>query len=125
MAIETPIHPQTVLQARHQVAEIHIEENVEEYIVRLVGATRKLGQYIPQWQNYIEVGASPRASLALVRAASALAYLQGREYVIPEDVIEMLPDVFRHRIIVSFAAQAEGINANRIMQAIIEQVPMP
>jgi MoxR-like ATPase len=125
VAIETPIHPQTVLQARHQVAEIHIEENVEEYIVKLVGATRKLGQYIPQWQNYIEVGASPRASLALARAASALAYLQGREYVIPEDVIEMLPDVFRHRIIVSFAAQAEGINANRIMQAIIEQVPMP
>jgi MoxR-like ATPase len=125
VAIETPIHPQTVLQARHQVAEIHIEENVEEYIVKLVGATRKLGQYIPQWQNYIEVGASPRASLALARAASALAYLQGRDYVIPEDVIEMLPDVFRHRIIVSFAAQAEGINANRIMQAIIEQVPMP
>jgi MoxR-like ATPase len=125
VAIETPIHPQTVLQARHQVAEIHIEENVEEYIVKLVGATRNLGQYIPQWQNYIEVGASPRASLALARAASALAYLHGREYVIPEDVIEMLPDVFRHRIIISFAAQAEGIDRNRILQAIIEQVPMP
>jgi MoxR-like ATPase len=124
-AIETPIDPQTVLQARHQVAEIHIEENVEEYIVKLVGATRNLGQYIPQWQNYIEVGASPRASLALARAASALAYLHGREYVIPEDVIEMLPDVFRHRIIISFAAQAEGIDRNRILQAIIELVPMP
>ncbi len=123
--IETPIHPDTVLQARRQVAEIHIEGTVEEYIVKLVGSTRNLGQYIPEWQQHIEVGASPRASLALARAASALAYLYGRDYVIPEDVIEILPDVFRHRIIISFAAQAQGIDKNRIIQAIIEQVPMP
>jgi len=125
MAVETPIHPDTVLQARHQVAEIHIDENVEKYIVQLIGATRNLGEYIPEWKNFIEVGASPRASLALVRAASAVAYLAGRDYVTPEDIIQMLPDVLRHRIILSFAAQAESINKNRIIQGIIEQVPMP
>jgi len=125
MSVETPLHPDTVLQARHQVAEIHIEENVEQYIVKLVGSTRHLGQYIPAWENHIEVGASPRASLALVRAASAHAYLQGRDYVIPEDIIEMLPDVLRHRIIVSFTALAENCDKNKIIQAIIEQVPMP
>ena len=123
--VESPLQPETVLQARRQLAEIHIEENVEQYIVNLVGATRHLGQYIPAWEHHIEVGASPRASLALVRAASAWAYLHGREYLTQEDVIEMLPDVLRHRIITSFAAQAENTEKNQIIQAIIEQVPMP
>jgi len=123
--VETPVHPDTVLQARRQIAEIHIDENVERYIVQLTGATRNLGQYIPQWKDYIEVGASPRASLALVRAASAVAFLNDRDYVTPEDIIEMLPDVLRHRIILSFAAQAESITRNQIIQGIIEQVPMP
>ncbi len=123
--IESPIQPDTVLQARHQVAAIHIDAKIEEYIVRLVGATRELGRYIPTWDDYIEVGASPRASLALARAASALAYLHEREFVTPEDVIEVLADVFRHRIITSFAAQAQGVGKNEILQAIIEQVPMP
>lgn len=125
ITVETPLRPETVLQARHQIAEIHIEANVEQYIVKLVGSTRHLGEYLPAWENYIEVGASPRASLALVRAASAYAYLQGRDYVVPEDIIEMLPDVLRHRIIISFTAQAENIDKNTIIQAIIEQVPMP
>jgi len=125
ISVETPIHPDTVLQARHQVAEIHMDENIEKYIVQLIGATRNLGKYIPEWKNFIEVGASPRASLALVRAASAVAYLAGRDYVTPEDITQMLPDVLRHRIILSFAAQAESINKNRIIQRIIEQVPMP
>ncbi|HEC29186.1 MAG TPA: MoxR family ATPase [Gammaproteobacteria bacterium] len=125
MAIDSVIHPDTVLQARRSVSEIHVEENIEKYIVRLVGTTRNLGQTIPEWKSCIEVGASPRASLALLRAASAIAYLNRRDYVIPEDVIEMVPDVLRHRIILSFAAQAENIGKNRIIAGIVNQVPMP
>lgn len=123
--IDSVIHPDTVLRARRNVSEIHVEENIEKYIVRLVGTTRNLGQTIPEWKSCIEVGASPRASLALLRAASAFAYLNNRDYVIPEDVIEMVPDVLRHRIIISFAAQAENIDKNQIIAGIINQVPMP
>jgi len=122
---ETIITPETVLEARKAVAAIHVEESIERYIVQLVGATRQLGNIVPEWQAFIEVGASPRASLASLKAASAMAYLQGRDYVIPEDVIDILPDVLRHRIIVSFTAQAQGVDKNRMIQTIIEQVPMP
>ncbi len=123
--LETSITPETVLQARKTVAAIHVEEGIERYIVQLVGSTRQLGKLVPEWQDFIEVGASPRASLASLRAASAMAYLQGRDYVIPDDVIEILPDVLRHRIILSFAAQAQGVDKNRIIQTIIDRVPMP
>jgi len=123
--LESPIHPDTVLQARKEVSKIHVDEAIEKYIVQLVGSTRDLGSYLPDWASYIEVGASPRASLALLRAASAMAYLNGRDFVTPEDVIEMLPDVLRHRIIISFAAQAEGFDKNRIIEGIIQKVPMP
>ncbi|NOY67452.1 MAG: MoxR family ATPase [Gammaproteobacteria bacterium] len=122
---DSPIHPDTVLKARKEVSEIHVNEAVEKYIVRLVGATRNLGQYIPEWESYIEVGASPRASLALLKAGSAVAYLNGRDYLTPEDIVEMLPDVLRHRIIISFAAQAEGVDKNSIIEGIIKKVPMP
>lgn len=123
--LETAITPATVLEARKTVAAIHVEESIERYIVQLVGTTRELDKLVPEWQGFIEVGASPRASLASLRAASAMAYLQGRDYVIPEDVIEILPDVLRHRIIVSFSAQAQGVDKNHIIQAILDKVPMP
>jgi len=123
--LETSITPETVLQARKTVADIHVEESIERYIVKLVGATRQLETIVPEWQGFIEVGASPRASLASLKAASAMAYLKGRDYVVPEDVIEILPDVFRHRIIIAFTAQAQGIDKNQIIQAIIDRVPMP
>jgi len=123
--IDSPIHPDTVLQARKAVSEIHVDELLEKYIVQLIGATRNLGAYIPEWSSCIDVGASPRASLALLRAASAIAYLKGRDFITPDDIVEMLPDVLRHRIIVSFAALADGIDKNRIIEGIIQKVPMP
>lgn len=124
-AKETMLDPQTVLDARREVAEIHIEPRLEEYIVQLVQATRDLKQRIPEWQDYIEFGASPRASLALVRSASAYAYLHGRDYVIPDDIIAMAANVLRHRIMLSFAAQANNVNANQIIQRLLEIVPVP
>jgi MoxR-like ATPase len=123
--LDSRLHPDTVLKARREVAEVHVEEILERYIVGLVGATRNLGDWQPDWSDYIEAGASPRASLALLRASSALAYLRGREYVTPEDIQEMAHDVLRHRIIPSFAARAANVSRDDMVERILERVPVP
>ena len=124
-AIDTPLSPETVLQARREVAEVHVEPTLDEYVVSLIGATRQLGDTLPEWAEMIEVGASPRATLALVRAGSAHAYLQGRDYLIPEDVMEVAADVLRHRIIPSFTARAQSIDADAIVARLLEVIPVP
>jgi MoxR-like ATPase len=122
---DSQLKPETVLQARHEVSEIHVEKVLEEYIVRLVGMTRDLGQLEASWQDYLRAGASPRASIALLRASSAMAYIKGRDYVLPEDIIAIAPDVLRHRIILSHSARAEKLDADSIIQRIIAEVPVP
>jgi len=123
--IETPLQPETVLQARHDVAEIHIEPALEEYMVTLVHGTRNPGQWVAEWQDYIEFGASPRATLALARASSAYAYLNGRDYVIPDDIIEVAPEILQHRILPTFNAKANEVNANIIIKKLLEVIPVP
>lgn len=123
--IVSPLSPELVLKARDEVAEIHIEPSIEEYIVDLVDATRNLGTLIPEWQDYLEIGASPRATISLARAACAHAYLQGRDYLIPEDVLEIAPDVLRHRIITSYKAHSANIDKQAIIERLLEVVPIP
>jgi len=121
----TRLSPATVLTARREVAEIHIEEAVKRYVVGLVNATRNPGRWRPEWQDAIRFGASPRATLAMVRAASAHAYLQGRDYIIPDDVIEVAGDVLRHRVIPSFAARAKQLGSDDLIKGILSAVPIP
>jgi MoxR-like ATPase len=123
--LESPLQPGTVLAARREVAEVHVEPMLERYIVELVGCTREPGRVDPQWSGFLLAGASPRASIALLRAATALAYLKGREYLIPEDVIEIAPDVLRHRLVLDYAARAAGVSADDIVRRILEFVPIP
>lgn len=123
--IESPLDPATVLAARKEVAEIHIEPALEQYIVNLVTTTRDLATINPDWHDYLLAGASPRASIALLRCAAAYAYLHGREYVIPEDIMEMAPDVIRHRLVLGYAARAARIDADDIIQKILMTVPVP
>ncbi|HEX9802058.1 MAG TPA: MoxR family ATPase [Gammaproteobacteria bacterium] len=123
--LESPLQPATVLAARREVAEVHVEPMLERYIVELVGCTREPGRVDPQWSGFLLAGASPRASIALLRAATALAYLKGREYLIPEDVIEIAPDVLRHRLVLDYAARAAGVSADDIVRRILEFVPIP
>ena len=123
--LDSRLLPETVLKARHEVAEVNIEPVLEEYVVNLTNATRNLGNWISEWQDYIDFGASPRATLAMVRAASAFAYLQGRDYVIPDDVIEIAPDVLRHRILPSFNAKANQVNSTMIIARLLEMLPIP
>ena len=117
--------PENVMHARHSVAEQYVAEPVEKYMVALVAATRKLGQLDPSLQGVLEVGASPRASIALLHAASAYAWLQGRNFVTPDDAIALLPDVLRHRLIISFSGRAQTFTADSIIEKIIELVPVP
>lgn len=119
------ITPKDVLEARHQISEQTVSEPVEKYIVALTGATRRLEQWQPDLAGVLEMGASPRASLSLLHAASAKAWLAGRDYVTPDDVIVLLPDVLRHRIRVSFAGRAKNWTEASVIQKIIELVPVP
>lgn len=119
------LKPEEILSLREQVSEVFIEENIERYAVQLVVATRKLSTYLPDLAEMVQVGASPRASISLLRAAMARAFLDGRDYVIPEDVIALAPDVLRHRLILDFSAQAEGISADDIITALLKSVKAP
>lgn len=123
--LNSPLHPDTVLKARHEVSEVHVADMLEKYIVELVATTRDLGRLKDDWKDYLVAGASPRASIALLRASSALAYLRGREHVLPEDIIDIAPDVLRHRLVVGYAARAAEISCDDIVDRILDVVPVP
>ncbi|MEH6471727.1 MAG: MoxR family ATPase [Halopseudomonas sp.] len=120
----TPISQAALMQARQEVLALHLAEPVEHYIVELVMASRNPGQYSAELQNWIEYGASPRASIALNRCARAHAWLQGRDYVTPDDVQQVAPDVLRHRLLLSFEAEANGLNADDVIRGLLKWVPV-
>jgi MoxR-like ATPase len=122
---ESTLQPGTVLAARREVAEVHVEDVIERYVVALVGATRRLGEIDPDWSGFLVAGASPRASIALLRAASALAYLRERDYVTPDDVLEVAPDVLRHRLVPGYAAAAAQVSVDAMVRRILDSVPAP
>ncbi|CAN8141356.1 Chaperone MoxR1 [uncultured Thiomicrorhabdus sp.] len=124
-SLNSSLTPEQVMQARHQVSEQYVSEQVEAYMVQLVTATRRLAELDSEMAEVLQVGASPRASLALLHASCAWAWLHGRDFVTPDDVQQMLPDVLRHRIILSFTAHANGWDADQIIQRIIERVQIP
>ncbi|MBN2398229.1 MAG: MoxR family ATPase [Deltaproteobacteria bacterium] len=111
--------------AREALQEIHMEEKLVDYIVRLVRATREPGRYQQDLEHMIAYGASPRGSIWLEEAARAHAFLNGRGYVTPQDVKSMAPDVLRHRIILSYEAEAEGRTTDDIIGVLLERVEVP
>ena len=115
----------TVLAAREEVKRVHLDEMLERYIVELVRATRNIGAWLPEMEGMVEVGASPRASLAIAHAASAYAYLRNRDFVTPDDIIAIAPDCLRHRIITSIAARMEKMSADSLIRRLLETVPVP
>jgi MoxR-like ATPase len=123
--IEPITEPSNILAMRKQLSDIHVEPVIEAYVVDLVAATRDIDKHIPDWSRMITAGASPRGAISLLKAASTNALLHQRDYVIPEDVIALAADVLRHRIVLDFAAQAEGIDADRIITELIQRVPAP
>ena len=125
MQVEPITEPHKILEMRSKLTGIHVEPVIEQYVVDLVAATRDVTRYISQWDNIVSAGASPRGAISLLRAATANALLHQRDYVIPEDVIELAPDILRHRIVLDFSAQAEGIDADQVIRELIQQVPAP
>jgi len=132
MAAGRPIEVQRVadandiLAARAAIAELFIDQKVVDYVVDVVRATREPGSVgLPELRSHIAFGASPRASIFLVQAARAHAYLRGRSYVVPEDVKAMAYDVLRHRVLLTFEAEAEDMDAERVIGRILEAVTVP
>lgn len=119
------ITQQQIFMMRRQVLQVHLNENLEKYIVRLVAATRKPGNYSSTLAEMIEYGASPRAALALAYTARAHAWLDGRDYVIPDDIKSLAHDVLRHRIIFSFAAQASSVTPDECISEILRFIAIP
>ncbi|OIN24231.1 AAA family ATPase [Vibrio barjaei] len=119
---ENRISQQEIFEARRQVLSIHMAESIEKYIVRLVMATRTPDAYSNDLVSWIEMGVSPRATIALDRAARAHAWLSGRDFVSPEDIHEIIYPVLRHRLLLTYQAQAEGIDGNRIIDELLKTV---
>lgn len=115
----------TVIEARRQVLDIHLAEALEDYIVRLVGATRRPAEYDEELGRWLTYGASPRASIALDLASRAHAWLAGRDYVSPEDIQAVARDVLRHRLLLSFEAEADGIDVERALDRLLAVVAVP
>ncbi len=113
-----------VISARQEVLQVHLAEPLERYIVDLVQATRRLGKYDAQLADALVAGASPRASLALDRCARALAWLQGRTEVQPEDIQQLAPDILRHRLTLSYSAAAQGLTADSLIQRLLRLVAL-
>lgn len=121
----TPIPQATILAARAACQSIHMAEGVEEYLVQLVLATRQVAKYDRDLERYCRFGASPRATIGLDKCARAHAWLQGRDFVTPEDIQLMAYDVLRHRVLLTFEAEAEGVTAEKIITRLLELVPVP
>ena len=114
-----------VFAARRAVLELHLAPALERYLVELVLASRDPGRYDPGLARRIAWGASPRGSIALERCARARAWLAGRDFVTPEDVRAVAPDVLRHRVLPSFEATAEGWDGARLVDELLQRVPLP
>ena len=114
-----------ILSARKDALKVHMSDALEEYLVQLIMATRTPEKYNSSLKGYVTYGASPRATLALDRCAKINAWLKGKDFVAPEDIHAVVYDVLRHRIILSFEAQAEGITTDDVIASILKLVPLP
>jgi MoxR-like ATPase len=116
--VEPQLHPKALMEARRETLSIQLDQRLVDYIVDLVRATREPNPLV-------SFGASPRASIALAQASRAMAYLRGRRFVVPEDVQAVAPDVMRHRIVLTFEAEAEDVTTDTIVQKVLASVRAP
>ena len=115
----------TIMEARTQVLNMHLSDDLEKYIVDIVVATRQPDSINKELAGQVLYGASPRACMGIDRAARACAWLNGRDYVGPEDIQNVAPDVLRHRLVMSFEAEADGIKSDEVIQSILDGVGVP
>lgn len=124
--ISAVIKPEQILKARKTVREVYMDEKIEKYIIDIVFATRNPEEYgMPDLKHMISYGGSPRASINLAMASKAYAFLKRRGYVIPADVREVCKDILRHRIGLTYEAEAENVSQEDIIEKILNEVPVP
>lgn len=120
-----PLSVDELRQARRQVLDLHLADNLREYLLQLVLATRRPENYGEDLRAVIQYGASPRAGIALDRCSRARAWLAGRDHVLPEDIQQLAFEVLRHRLILSYEAEANGMDADQLIAELIARVPVP
>jgi MoxR-like ATPase len=125
MKIKPVVSLDEIVRTRALVDQIHVDEKVRDYLVHVVFATRKPEQYKLDIKHFIQFGASPRATIYLTLAAKAWALLQGRAYVTPEDIKSIGPDVLRHRLILTYEAEAQAVTTDAIIKKVFSAVPVP
>ncbi|MCG8378982.1 MAG: MoxR family ATPase [Proteobacteria bacterium] len=120
-----PVKQESIFAAREEVLSIYMAENLEEYLIKLVLATRKAGAYGDDLAQWLQYGASPRATITLDRCARAHAWMEQRDYVGPEDVQAIAHDVLRHRLILNYEAEAEGMTTDKVISELISRIAVP
>jgi len=125
-AIETVLDKNDLDLLKKAVADVHMDEEIEKYIIELIAATRDMKGYgLEKESEYLQFGASPRVSIDTFKAVKAMAFLRGKDFVSPVDIAYILKELMRHRIILSYEAEAEGITTDYIIDQIIKAVPIP
>ncbi len=123
--IQPIITPEQILRARQTVDEIYIDDKIKAYIIDLIFATREPEQAGLNLQEYMKYGASPRATISLTLAARAHAFMEGRGYVTPQDIKSVAPDVLRHRLLLTYEAEAEELTSDELIRQILAEIPVP
>jgi MoxR-like ATPase len=117
-----PIPQQAIFDARREIHNIHVSENIEKYIVDLISATRSPGRYGEPLSKWLQVGASPRGAISLDKVSRAHAWMAGRDHVTPDDVRAIIGDVLRHRLILTYEANAEGITPDQVITELVKKI---
>jgi len=124
--VQEVLSTRSLLELQQQVDRVYVDPALMEYAVRLVTATRAPGSHgLPEMVRYVTYGASPRASINLILTARALAFVRGRDYALPQDVLDMARDVMRHRIVLSFEALSDNVTADDVLTAVLKRIPAP
>ena len=125
-AINAGIDTATLIALKEKVKSIHIDEEVEKYMISLVTATREPERFgLGEIKGFLQFGASPRVSIDMFKAVRAVAFLRGKEFVTPSDIASIIKELMRHRLVLSYEAEAEGITADELIEKIIKAVPIP
>jgi MoxR-like ATPase len=126
IAVEQVAEPRAILEARARIAELYVDDRVMDYIVDIVHATRAPDEAgLPDLRPLIEYGASPRATIFLAQGSRAHAFLRGRNFVTPDDVKAMAPDILRHRVLTTYEAEAEEVTSDEIVRRILAAIEAP
>ena len=126
IAVERVAEPRAILEARARIAELYVDDRVVDYIVDIVHATRAPGEAgLPELEALIEYGASPRATIFLAQGSRAHAFLRGRNFVTPDDVKAVAPDILRHRVLTTYEAEAEEVTSDEIVRRILAAIEAP